>query len=458
MKRRKKGEKRMANTEEEKNKLGLLPCICILLGGCVGSAIFSISGLTIYYASASAVLSWVIAAFILGLYGLMTAELAVLCPTSGGVFMFPYKMLGKRWGFICAWGYIVSNCIAVAFSAIYVGVYLSASFPIFSPYRVPIAIFCIAVVTFLNLLEIKNMGRVNDIWVLFLVLAIATYVALSFSSENFSFASFSSFFDGAKGKTGWLQAVPNAMVGYGAVVSIAFMAGEVKKPQKTIPLSLVISLSLVVIIYLSLIVATLGHITTKFLQDNANFRFIPMYAAVFTSMKDKAWLGKLITFCAVMALLTTMLVVQAINAKALFCIAREKLLPVFFSKQTKKGECATSTITLAIIACILSCFPSSTEILVNLGSLLGAVTIVIVCLSLISARKKMPFIEGSFHVVGGNFLVVATICLILVSYIPSIFNGGTMMWAWTFLVYFVGIIIMEAFIRKSKHHAFQEKE
>ena len=46
-------------------KLGLIPCVAIIVGGCIGSAIYSLSGMTMYYAGASAILSWVIAALIL---------------------------------------------------------------------------------------------------------------------------------------------------------------------------------------------------------------------------------------------------------------------------------------------------------------------------------------------------------------------------------------------------------
>lgn len=112
----------------EQGKLGVVPCVAILTGGCIGSAIFSLSGMTMYYAGPAAILSWIIAAVILGLYGIMVAELSIRYPKSGGVFVFPAKAINKKWGFVSARGYLISNCIAVAFSAIYVATYIPAIF------------------------------------------------------------------------------------------------------------------------------------------------------------------------------------------------------------------------------------------------------------------------------------------------------------------------------------------
>ena len=61
-------------------KLGFVSCVALVVGACVGSAIFSLSGLTIFFAGASAVLSWIIAAVVFSLYGMLVAELAVRYP------------------------------------------------------------------------------------------------------------------------------------------------------------------------------------------------------------------------------------------------------------------------------------------------------------------------------------------------------------------------------------------
>ena len=116
----------------EEGKLGLTECVFILIGGMVGSAIFSLSGLTILEAGPAALLTWFIAGFIMLFHGMLICELSCIYPQSGGVYVFPRKAFGgekgRLLGWLSCWGSMVTNVIAIAFAAIYVGIYLSVAF------------------------------------------------------------------------------------------------------------------------------------------------------------------------------------------------------------------------------------------------------------------------------------------------------------------------------------------
>lgn len=165
-----------------------------------------------------------------GLYGIQVAELSIRYPHSGGVFVFPAKAMGKTekegkiWGFISAWGYIISNIIAVAFSAIYVATYMGVGFEALANLQIPLAIAAVILVTILNLMKITDAGKFNNILVGGLILTMVLYICIAFFSGTWSAANFSPFFSqGAMGTTGFITAIPNAMVGYGSVVAIAFL-------------------------------------------------------------------------------------------------------------------------------------------------------------------------------------------------------------------------------------------
>lgn len=109
------------NTTLQKGGLGTLECVMILVGGMVGSAIFSLSGLTYTVAGPAAILSWIIGAVILLMYGLQVAELTAIYPHSGGIFVYPYEALGKSkkskqaWGWIAAWSLLNVNIFGSCF-------------------------------------------------------------------------------------------------------------------------------------------------------------------------------------------------------------------------------------------------------------------------------------------------------------------------------------------------------
>lgn len=304
--------------------LGLWTCVAMIAGGMVGSAIFSLSGLTIYQAGPAAILTWIIAAAIMLCYGLICAELSTRFPKSGGVFVFPSKSLGKSekegelWGWISTWGYINANIVAIAFAAIYIGTYLSVGFPIFENMQVPLAIIAVIFITILNSLKFSLAGKVNNILVMGLVVAMVIYVGLAFGSGTWDGAMLTPFFtQGAGGSTGFLAMVPTAMVAYGSIVAMAFMVSEVKNPNKNVPKSILIAMILVLVLYLAIIIATLGMVSAEFLSENPGMQFIPLYAAAFTKLTAYPWISKVISIAALLALLTTMLTVTSLTSRAI---------------------------------------------------------------------------------------------------------------------------------------------
>jgi len=440
---------------KDENKLGLTACIAILVGGMIGSAIFSLSGMTMYYAGPAAIVSWAIAAVIIGMYGMQVAELSTIFPKSGGVYVFPARALGKTqkqgrfWGFISAWGFMISNTIAVAFSAIYVATYLGAGFSIFADAnggdtkQILFAVIAVVFCMILNLLKITDAGKFNNVLVGGLVVTLIVFIITVFTSGQWDASLFVPFFtQGAKGGSGFITAIPVAMVGYGACVAIAFMVSDVKDPNRTVPKSLIISLIIVVAVYLLVILSTLGIITAQFLTENAGFRYIPLYAVAFTKLTSIPWLAKLISIAAFLALITTMLVVLAQNARSVAAMAEDGLLPKGLAKISRNGVPAVSTVVLSILAIILCFFPGITEMIVNLGALFAAITIVINCVSLIEARQKNKRVEGAYHAPGGTAMPVITALLIVACYIPDIIGGSWKLWAFTAACYAAGLVIM----------------
>ncbi len=430
--------------------LGLLACVTIIVGGMIGSAIFSLSGLTIFIAGPSAIVSWFIAATIMLIYGLCVAELATIFPKSGGVFVFPSKALGKTektgalWGWISTWGYINANIVAVAFAAIYVATYLGVGFEFFAGKQIPLAIAAILLCLLLNSFRISVTGKINTVLVLGLLAALITFICIALFGGKWDYEMLLPFFSqGNSNATGFLSAVPTAMVGYGSIVAIAFMVSEVKNPNKNVPKSIFIAMSIVATMYALVILATTGLVSAQFLAENPGMRFIPLYAAAFTKLASFPWLTKVLSIAAVLALLTTMLVVLALTGRAIQVSAQKNLLPSFLSKNGKTQTPIFATTLVALCSIIVACFPAFTQQIVGFAALFAAVTISINIISLLVARKKHLSVEGSFKAPGGNILPVVALTLIIFCYIPDILGGGWLIWVYTLAWYALGFIIFK---------------
>lgn len=438
--------------------LGLGACVAMLTGGMIGSAIFSLSGLTMYTAGPAALVSWIIAAVVMLIYGLIVSELSSLFPKSGGVFVFPAKALGKNpkvgklWGWISCWGYINANIVAIAFAAIYVATYLGVSFPVFGeslslfgkeiPMQIVMALAAIVFCLLLNMLRITVAGKANNVLVFGLVAALLIYVGVSLFGGSYDVKLLQPFFtQGSGGSGGFLAAVPTAMVGYGSIVAMAFMVSEVKDPNRTVPKSVMIAMLCVVCLYGLTILATLGLVSAQFLADNPGMRFIPLYAACFNALSAYPWMAKVVSIAAVLALLTTMLVVLALTSRALQSAAADRVLPKALSKNSRMRVPVRATLLIAIAAAIVSCFPAFTEEIVSFGALFAAFTISINIISLLVARKKYPNKRVRFRAPGGSVLPILALLIIVVCYIPDVISGGWVIWAYTLAWYAVGLLI-----------------
>ena len=436
-------------SNNQNSKLGLLDSSTILIGGMIGSAIFSLSGMTILNAGPASILSWIIAAVVLFAYGLQSAELSTIYPHSGGIFVFPAKSLGKNekqgrlWGWISTWAYLFGCWGGAAFSAIYVSIYLGVGFPAMGKYQISIAIATVVFCGILNLVNIAATGKANTILTFGLIATMLIFVITTFTSGKWDSSMLTPFFSqGVEGTWGFMGAIPIAMVAYGSIVAVSFMVGDIKNPSKTIPKAMTIAMTIVVALYVLVMISVLGLISSAFLQENPGMAYIPLYAAAFTKLATIPWLSKLISISAVLALITTILVVMALSARALQASAEGGILPKSLAKNNEKtGVPVNAQIVVIIVVSIISAFPSFTNLIINLGSLCNAIVVAIICLTTIAARKKNPCVPNGFKAPGGNVLPILTFIIIISSYIPGILSGGWQLWVWTAGYFVIGMII-----------------
>lgn len=433
-----------------KENMGLLSCVGLIVGACVGSAIFSLSGITILYAGASAILSWVIAAVIYGMYGVLVSRLALQFPRSGGIYVFPRLAIGgntgRLLGFMSGWGYVISNIIAIAFSATYLGVYLNAGFP-----QIPAQAATI-ISLFLTFGVLMFNGRssqcIQDILVGLLVAVLLFFCVVAFGAGSFEPAHFDGFFSGGvKGTTGFINAIPLAMVAYGGCVAIAFVASEVRNPVKNVKRSLFLGLGLVVILYVAFLAAIIGTLPLEVLRDNEQIRYIPAFASVMMgSLSAYPYLVKVISACGAVALLTTVIALTRINARAIQAISWEGLLPRHLGYETTSGRPVNAYFLILCVCLTLCLFHVNMDIIINLGAVMNIVSMVITCVAAyFLSRKKLtvPY-RGMFPAI-----VAVLLCA---CYVPDIIGGRSDMWMFTAVAYALAIVTFLICRHRSSTH------
>ena len=445
MDRRKNGGRLVEMKSEDCGHLGLFSCTAMLVGAMIGSAIFSLSGLTMMGAGPASVVSWLCAGVLMLAYGLFMGELACAFPQSGGVYVFPRMafegVLGQWLGWLACWSAILTNIVAVAFGAIYVGTYLSVAFPWAARLQVPLALASILLCFLLNVIKFSTAGKINAVIVCALLGTMAVYVSMAFFGGHYEAGRLLPFFtQGTNGALGVVSAIPVALIGYSGVISMAFMVGEVRNPRVTVPLSMVLSIGAVSVVYALMILATMGVISAGYLVENEEMRFIPLFAACFTGLADTPWLASVVSLSAVLALLTTMLVCISMNARAIQAAGNDGALPLFLGGRNASGAPAAASIATCLAAAACACFPQMTMQIVNFGALFNVVTIFVTSAALVQARRR-NLCGHSFKAPGGPLLPWGVMAALALCYVPGIVAGGTGLWCYTAVFLALGAVL-----------------
>lgn len=227
-------------------------------------------------AGPAAILSWVIAAVLFGFIALAWMELATAMPRSGGIVRYPQITHGKFTGWIVGWVYWLSVVTIPASEAEAVLTYLGGRFPetgfittdsgvtlLTWPNGILAGIGLMLLFFVLNIFGIKLMAESNR-WVTLWKLLIPT-ITFCFLFVVFDGSNFGAVGDGGFapfGTSGIFQAI--------AVSGIAFsyigfrqaldFGGEVRKPQRAIPIATIGSLLIPMVLYTLLQVGFLGSI------------------------------------------------------------------------------------------------------------------------------------------------------------------------------------------------------
>ena len=272
---------------EMKRELGLLDSTMIVAGSMIGSGIFLVSsdiaksvGSPFYI-----LLIWLITGVITLIAALSYGELAGMMPKAGGQYVYLREAYNPMVGFLFGWTvFTVIQTGVIAAVAIAFATYASELIPWFSKTNILLkigffefnatqflAVVLIAFLTYVNLQGVKNAKVLQTVFTLAKILALIGLIVLGIyfglNSEAFSqnMANFWTPFVTTVQPNGTIStemlggtvlwaAVGAAMVGSlfssDSWNNITYTAGEIKNPQRNIPLSLFLGTLIVTILYI----------------------------------------------------------------------------------------------------------------------------------------------------------------------------------------------------------------
>jgi APA family basic amino acid/polyamine antiporter len=238
----------------------------VVVGTIIGSGIFLVpTEMMQAVGSARMVyLAWIVGG-LLSFFGALTySELGAMKPQAGGEYVYVRDAYGPLAAFLYSWTWFLiakPASIATITTGIVriLGSFSSLSFlhepflshPFTVSYGQLVAIAAAVLMSWLNYIGVRRAGDFQFLFTLLKVAIILGIVIVGFSYSGGSWANFGTEFAGAKGGiAGFFAALVAALWAYDGWNDLNMVAGEIRNPQRNIPLALIWGVAVVGALYI----------------------------------------------------------------------------------------------------------------------------------------------------------------------------------------------------------------
>lgn len=396
-------------------ELNVPELIAIGVGSTVGAGVYVLVGTVAReHAGPALTISFLIAGIAAALSAFCYAELASRCPSAGSAYHYSYICVGEGVAWLIGWALVLEYTIGGSAVARGISPNLALFFggqdsvpwilarhqlPWFDIIVDPCAAALVFVVTVLLCVGIKESSfaqgvvTVLNACVMIFVIVAGSYIGFQIGWVGYK-VSDGYFPHGVNGMLAGSATVFFAYIGFDTVASTA---EEVKNPQRDLPLGIGVALAICCALYMAVSVVIVG-LVPYFAMDPDT----PISSAF--ARHGMQWAMYVVTSGAVLALCSTLMGSLLPQPRILMAMARDGLLPSFFSDVNKQTQVPVkSTIVTGICAAALAFAMDVSQLagMVSVGTLL-AFTIVAVSILILryvppDEVPLPPSMQESFH-------------------------------------------------------------
>ena len=336
-----------------KRVMGFWRCWGLVIGIVIGNGVFMLPAILAPYGKLSLV-AWIIAGIGTIFIALVLGMLAKRHAMQGGIYGYAKETQGDLSGYLIAWGYWISILTAIAAGAVAVTGYLSFFMPAISSNPTVSAIVAIAFIWLITAINITGIKAASTFQLVTSLLKLLPLFIISigalFLGDPANTVIVSTVTDNAQQRSTISlisEMVMITMWAYVGIEAVTLPADNVVCPEKNIPRALIIGTLTATVLYISLSYGVMTLIpladlskSTSPLADAASVILGPFGAG----------------FIAVAALIS---MTSSINANILIvgimpdALAKDKLMPEFFSTKNKAGIPIKTVILSGFLASML---------------------------------------------------------------------------------------------------------
>lgn len=335
-----------------KKELKLFDVYAISTGAMFSSGFFLLPGLAAAQTGPSVVLAYFVAGILILPAMFSVAELSTAMPRAGGAYYFIDRSLGPLFGTIGGIGSWLALIFKSAFALIGMGAYISIFIDV--PIT-PVAVMLTIIFGITNIVGAKESSWLQNVMVATLVSILSFYVFQGlFSVVDVDFFSvlrteFTPFFE--YGPQGFFATIGFVFVSYAGLTKVASVSEEVQNPDRNIPLGMMLSLATATFIYVVGVFIMVMVLEPAALQEDLT----PVATAgeVFLTWLPGQSGLILVVIAAIAAFASTANAGIMSAARYPLAMARDDLIPTYFSKLGRFGTPTIATVATTILMIFL---------------------------------------------------------------------------------------------------------
>ena len=254
--------------------VGLVDAIAVLVGVTIGSGIFRVPATVAgqLHAPGGVILCWVLGGVIALCGALTVAELAGAVPRSGGIFAWLLESFGPLPAFLFGWTELaVIRAASLGATSTIFAEYLSYFVPLTAMQVRYVAATVILIIGATNYIGVRRAAAVMSVATIAKYAAVMGLGLLAFTAPTGGASHFTPAWDGGIQLSLVGTALISVMWTYDGWADLSFMGGEVKDPQRTLPLALIFGTACVMLVYL---VVNIGFMYVLTLPEMAGSKLI----------------------------------------------------------------------------------------------------------------------------------------------------------------------------------------
>src|SRR5438552_6184808 len=366
-----------------RREAGLFQVVAYGIGNSVGAGIYVLVGDAAGLAGGLLWLAFLAGAVIALFSGLSYAELSSMYPRAASEYIYVGRAYGSRLlSFLTEWIMLITELVAAAAVSIGFAGYFSS---IFSVPELPVAFSLLVVLTIVAVGGVGGSFRLNT--VLSMVAIGGLLIVIGAGLDRFGTVSYTYSPNGLSGVLGAAVLVFFAFIGFDNMSNIS---EETKRPEKTIPRGLLITVTVTTVAYGLVGLAVVSLVPWRELSTSV----APLAYAVSVDLGPTAY--GLLSIIALLTTLNTVLVLLIVSSRIIYGMGREGALPAVLGRLNKRTSTPIVASLIALLVALAFLPLGKIDVVAKITSFGSLLTFTLVNLSLLHLRRVAPHISRPF--------------------------------------------------------------